>query len=172
MAMLSRTFHMERSAALMARYASAVSLEANLAHFFESTPGDGWNPFRGVHGSCVAKFDLWSPNGTSNMNPVIISRSLQRLTRYNRSVKLLLSLLVGVCGLASLLNLQPLPFSILVRQLLFVMGEFWLLDHFLLCMFNWAQNTLVILSSVSKKELTLLSALTGNLRWTLGGSCR
>ena len=78
------------------------------------------------------------------MDPVVVRSSLEWFSRIDRSIEIFLSLAVELGGFASLLNLYSLTFAVLLRHLLLVMREFWLLYEILLRVLNRTQDTLVV----------------------------
>lgn len=79
------------------------------------------------------------------MNPIVVSRPLQWLARVDRSVEILLPLAVIFGGLSSFLNLNPLPFAILLGHFLLVMCELRLFHKVMFRVFNGTKNTFVLL---------------------------
>lgn len=72
------------------------------------------------------------------MHPVVVCSSLERLSRVDGPVEILLPLAVEFSCLACLLNLDPFTLPILVRHLLLVMRELRLFEKVLFREFYWA----------------------------------
>lgn len=79
------------------------------------------------------------------MNPVVIGRALEWLSRVDRPVEVFLSLAIKLGSLPRLLDLQSLTLAILVGHLLLMVCELGLLNEVLFGIFNWTQDAFVLL---------------------------
>src|SRR5690606_2250470 len=92
------------------------------------------------------KLDLWRPDSTGDMDPVVVGCAFQRLAWVYRPVRLLLLLAVVVGNFLGLLPLNLLPLAILIRFLLVGRG----LRHtheVMSRVFDGAEHALVVLEN-------------------------
>lgn len=124
-------------------------MTAGSADLIISAPRDRGDSFGGLHGFRIAELDFRRPDSAGNMYPVIVSRTLQRLSRVHGAIQLLLLLAIVFSSLAGLLDLQPLPLSVLLCHLLLVMSQFRHVDKVVLSVLDRAQDAFVLLLPVS-----------------------
>lgn len=143
--MLLHCVELTRYAALLARDTGTSLLVARITDLVIPVPRDRRYAFRRLHCLRIAKLDLWRPDRTGYVYPIVVGCTLQWLARIDGPIHLFLLLPVELGSFAGLLNLQFLTLAVFLRHLLFVMRKFWELDKVVLCVLHRAQNTLILL---------------------------
>lgn len=128
--------------ALNAGILVSASVLANLADgvVSQQVRADAY-PFNNIHRCRMAELEFRGPNGTLEVDPVVLGRPFQRFARHLRSASLALALFIFIQHLCGQLFLQSLLFSFSLRLLL--MRNLWRLDEFNLGVLDRAENTLV-----------------------------
>lgn len=146
---LVRTFDVHWSATLLTRHASAIVRLANLADLLKTSPRNGRNSFARLQSLCISKFDLWCEDSAGNVDPIVVCRPLQGLSRVDGPAIVLLTLPVEIGCFNSHLLLQSLTFAFLLGLLL--VGYLWRFHKVMISELNRAKDTFVVLErSVSK----------------------
>lgn len=125
----------------MTRYTSTSILLADFAYFIVPSYRYRRDSLGRLQCLGISKLYFGGPNSTSDMNPVIVECSLQRLPRVNRTIQFHLFLSVVIRYLLCSFPLDSILFALLFG-LLFVCSFGWLYK-IMLPMVNWAEHTLV-----------------------------
>lgn len=144
----------------MAGDTRAINFVAELASLLVSSLGNRRDALRRLQCLGVSKLDLGSPDSASNVNPVVVCSPLQRLSRVDGTVQILLSFTVIVCRFTCLLDLEFLAFTVLLRHLLLVMCELWKLNEIPLGFFDGTQNAFVMLNQCQYMDYISTTAIS------------
>lgn len=116
---------------------------ANLAHLLETCPRNRRNALAGLKSLGVAELDLRSKDCAGHVDPIVVGRPLEGLSRIDRPTKIFLALSIMIGCFVSHLLLQTLTLSFLLGLLL--VGDLRRLHEIVLRKFNGAKGTFVML---------------------------
>lgn len=94
------------------------------------------NTFHHVESGGVAKFNLWMPQCTVDMDPIVDGGAFQRLARAERTALVLLLKAILFLGFVDELPLQAFLFSIAIG--LFLVSHLWWFVEIKIRIFVWA----------------------------------